>query len=202
MEENGKIQILSNDLVRRLCNTMESLGAREQHLVVDGYAQKLLNSGYGKEQVRKIVVNGIKGYEGRKSRCKKEGRRLRRTAKESLGARLKKKLLSKTSWYKGLGAKVDHYTKPRVRRSTKREQKMVTNTRVEHKTVLFIEQTANGELGKRLRELMSRLAPIMGFGVKIVERNGRTLKKPVLTISSVGRHPMWEGEVCHLHAGS
>ena len=43
-------------------------------------------------------------------------------------------------------------------------------------TVLFIEQTPMGELGRRLRELMSRLAPILGFSVKIVERTGSSLK--------------------------
>ena len=46
MEENAKIQTVSNDLVHRLNNTMESLGAKELELVVDSYGQKLLNSGY------------------------------------------------------------------------------------------------------------------------------------------------------------
>ena len=54
MEENSKIQIVSNDLVRRLCNTMEELGEQGAQQVVDGYAQKLLNSGYGLEQTRRI----------------------------------------------------------------------------------------------------------------------------------------------------
>ena len=188
MEENNKIKILSNDLVRRLCNTMETLGAKEQHMVIDNYSQKLLNSGYGREQVQRIIVNGIKGYEGRKNRCKKEGRKLRRTAKESQGARMKKKLLSKTSWYKGAGAKVDHYTKSTGRKGTKKSPE--TGAGIEHKTVLFIEQTSNGELGKRMRELMTRLAPIMGFGVKIVERNGRTLK------SQFPQAGLWEGAPC------
>ena len=50
MEQNTKIQIVSNDLVRRMCNTMEELGEQERHVVIDGYAQKLLNSGYSKEK--------------------------------------------------------------------------------------------------------------------------------------------------------
>ena len=101
MEENSKIQTVSNNLVRRLCNTGESMGAREQCKVVDDYAQKLGNSGYSLEQVRRIIVNGIKGFEGRKLRCKREGRNLYRKAVQSQGARTRKKLLSKTSWYKG-----------------------------------------------------------------------------------------------------
>ena len=70
MEENAKIQTLSNDLVRRLCTTVESMGAEELRSIVDGYGQKLINSGYTLEQTRRILVNGIKGYEGRKERCR------------------------------------------------------------------------------------------------------------------------------------
>ena len=61
MEENVKIKIVANDLVRRLGNSMEELGGEESTRVVDGYAQKLLNSGYTKEKTRSIVVSGIKG---------------------------------------------------------------------------------------------------------------------------------------------
>ena len=64
MEQNSKIQIVSNDLVRRLCNTMEELGEQETLKVVDGYAQKLLNGGFSREETRGIIDRGIKGYEG------------------------------------------------------------------------------------------------------------------------------------------
>ena len=36
MEENSKMKILSNDLIRRLSNTMEELGNKERNVVVDG----------------------------------------------------------------------------------------------------------------------------------------------------------------------
>ena len=68
MEENIKIKIVSNDLVRRLNNSMEELGSSEATKVVDEYAQKLRNSGYSREQTRSILVSGIKGYEGRKTK--------------------------------------------------------------------------------------------------------------------------------------
>ena len=95
MEENSKQQVLANDLVRRLCNSMEQLGEEERRRIIDNYFQKLLNSGFNVEQVRKIVVNGIKGFEGRKRRCNIKARRLYRTAGENQGARERKKLLSK-----------------------------------------------------------------------------------------------------------
>ena len=44
MNENCKIQVVNNDLVRRLQNTCETLGAEEYSKVVDQYARKLLTS--------------------------------------------------------------------------------------------------------------------------------------------------------------
>ena len=44
MAENCKIQILANDLVRRLKNTSEELGREQKIAIVDGYTQKLLDS--------------------------------------------------------------------------------------------------------------------------------------------------------------
>ena len=191
MEENAKIQTVSNDLVRRLCNTRESMGAVELGAVVDGYGQKLTNSGYTQDQVCRILVNGVKGFEGRKIRCSREGRKLYRTAKESMGARFKKKMLSKYSWYKGARSKaIDFYRgnrrgKKNVKGANSREQ-----MRAPPKTVLFVEQTPMGELGRRLRELVTRLAPVLGFNIKVVERNGSALK------SHFPQSSLWDGAPC------
>ena len=46
MEENCKIQILANDMVRRLANTREAVSNKEISRIVDGYGRKLLNSGF------------------------------------------------------------------------------------------------------------------------------------------------------------
>ena len=70
MEENSKNQILANDLVRRMCKSMELMEKDESRKVVEDYAKKLLNSGYSVEHVRRIIVNGIRGYEGRRRRCR------------------------------------------------------------------------------------------------------------------------------------
>ena len=61
----------------------------------------LLNSGYSREQTRSILVSGIKAYEGRKIKCMRLGRKVKRRAKDSLEDRTKKILLSKSNWYKG-----------------------------------------------------------------------------------------------------
>ena len=53
-----------------------------------------------------------------------------------------------------------------------------------------MEQTVGGELAKRLRELLQRLAPVMGFTVKVVERMGATLQ------SRFPQSGIWEGTQC------
>ena len=62
VDENSKMKTLSNDLTRRLLNTSESLDDEVRVEVINKYSQKLINSGYGVEQVRRIIINGIKGY--------------------------------------------------------------------------------------------------------------------------------------------
>ena len=169
------------------------MGAAEKCRVVDDYGQKLANSGFTLEQVRRILVNGIKGFQGRKLRCKREGRKLYRTAKQSQGARLKKKLLSKTSWYKGAKKNLvgeDDKAKKRGGVSNKGANTTIRARRDTPKTVLFVEHTAMGELARRLRELMGRLAPIMGFNVKVVERTGSSIK------SLFSQSSLWDGAQC------
>ena len=58
------------------------------------------------------------------------------------------------------------------------------------KTILFVEHTKNGELAAKLRELTRRLAPTLGFSVKVVERAGASLK----SLFPLGN--LWEGATC------
>ena len=60
MNENSKMQILSNDMVRRLLNIKDDLRATYKGAVVDKYAEKLLLSAYSREQTLRIVKNDIK----------------------------------------------------------------------------------------------------------------------------------------------
>ena len=193
MEENIKMQILANDVVRRLNNTHEALGRSQIARVVDGYGQKLLNSGYKIEQVRAILVRGIRGYEGRKLRCKKEGRKLKSIAMESSLRRRKKKLLSRATWYKK-SRKDDLYQRSlESGRGTSKGQnnrRVKTSGQVEPRSVLFVEQTGKEELGSRIRELISRLSPILGFTIKEVKRTGTNLR------NKLSQSNLWEGAPC------
>ena len=99
MEENAKMQCLSNDLVRRLLNTKAELPSSAREEVVDQYGVKILSSGYTREQTRHILMNGMKGYVTKvKLRMKSGSRRIHRTSAESNQGRIRKKLLAKSSW--------------------------------------------------------------------------------------------------------
>ena len=101
MEENAKMKTLANDLTRRLLNTCELMGNGVRVGIVDEYSKKLLTSGYRLDQVRKIILNGIKAYERKLKESKMPGgRKLHRNAGESSGKRCRKKLLDKSEWFK------------------------------------------------------------------------------------------------------
>ena len=61
---------------------------------MDDYAKKLRTSGWSKELTRRIILNGIKGYEGKQRRCKTK---VHRSSKDSQGARAKKNFLGRAT---------------------------------------------------------------------------------------------------------
>ena len=100
LEENAKIQILSNELARRLGNTDERQDRRIVGGVVDKFCQKLLTSEYSFSQTKKITLCGIRGWERRKIRARSERGRLFRTSEESRGGRIKKKTTGRNNWFR------------------------------------------------------------------------------------------------------
>ena len=190
--ENQKIQILTQEMIRRLGNTMEGLEDGLYCRIVDDFSQKLYNSGYGEEQIRRIIVAGIRGWGGKIARCKAEGRRVRRTAKDSLGRRTKTKLLGKSTWFKKQGGDKKDWYGAKVRgegRKGKKDEEQ-TPTSTAPSSVLFLEQTPGGELASRLKDLFRRLEKTVGFGVRVVERSGRSLQ------SMFPLNKLWEGASC------
>ena len=188
MGENMKQQILTADMMRRMVNTSEECTDEDYCTIVDSYAQKIVNSGYGEEQARKIITAGIKGWRTKTDRCKKEGRRVRRTAQDSLGQRVKNKLLGKSSWFrKPGGAGRNKLTR---RGGGLKGGSTSKDTEYPVRTVLFVEQTPRGELAAKMRELVSRLEPLLGFKIKIAERCGKTLQ------SQFPLNNLWGGTKC------
>ena len=194
MGEDQKIQVLTQEVVRRLGNTTEDLSNEDYVTILDDFSQKLCNSGYGVDQIRRIMVAGIKGWGGRVNRCRQEGRRLRRTARESKELRMRTKLTGKTSWFKKRGGqKRDWYGGTKHHFRSKTDGKGGRSTTIPTsvpKSVIFVEQTPGGELAKRLRELLTRIEPTVGFSIKVVERSGRSLQS-LFPLTS-----LWDGAAC------
>ena len=66
--EQQKMDILSNELIRRLSNVCGAVEFKETIGVIDHYSKQLKNSGYGWEQAREVVICGLKGY---KNKCER-----------------------------------------------------------------------------------------------------------------------------------
>ena len=153
--------------------------------IVDRLAQKMINSGYGEEQARRIIVAGIKGWRSKVERCSKNNKKLRRTAKDSQDQREKDKLLGKSNWFRETKAREqmdeDHMkVLGRPGRSIGRRTKVKHGHEVQEKqarSVLFVEHTPGGELVTRIRELLTRLEHLIGFKIKVVERCGKNLQR-------------------------
>ena len=189
MEENTKHQILANDLIRRLGNTDMEQNEEVLGGVIDQFGRKILTSGYSMAQSRKILLNGVRGWERKVASCLKDGKRLYRKAEESLKGRILKKTLGNSSWYRRRrkisdsqeqepgGAKEDkNESKRRQGDKGKRRGVNSETENVKVAAVLFVENTKEGGLARGLRDVMERLKHILGFSIKIVERSGTPLK--------------------------
>ena len=100
MGAQQKHAILSNDLVRRLSMLSESIDLKERLGVIDHYTQKLKTSGYNQNQCKELIQSGVVGFNNKVKNRKKNGQPFYRTAKSTLGGRIRKKLTEKSSWYR------------------------------------------------------------------------------------------------------
>ena len=95
-----KMDILSNELIRRLSSVGEGVPKEEKIAIIDHYTKQLLNSGYDRKQTREIIICGIRGYRNKVERRKKAGENFYRKASSTLRSRVKKKLTEKNNWYR------------------------------------------------------------------------------------------------------
>ena len=98
---------------------------------------------------------GIKDFEAKKSRCKKEDRNIRMTAQKGNGVRQRTKLLGKSAWSKkkNTGAKEQGTNVKGARRGEEYKGAKPRTPGTSPSTVMSIEQTSDGELVQRHREL-------------------------------------------------
>ena len=94
---------LSQNVVRHIRNTSERPDISERVKVVNKFTQRMANSGYSKQQAKRVVISSLKGYEAARKRAAKSCVRMHRSAKSGAEGRNIRKLLAKTSWYKERG---------------------------------------------------------------------------------------------------
>ena len=177
MAENSKNSTLSQEVIRRMLNTSELLPQGERNQVLEKFISKLEISGYNRAQIKNIIMSGLKGYESKVQRSRKQKTDLHRDAANTAGARNKKKLLGKTNWFKQKKSKKQEGSGNHTwgRRTTKKNNQK----NVVAKTVLFIPRTPGGELATLLRGAEEDISKATGDHIKIVEKAGVMLKRMV-----------------------
>ena len=76
LSKNKKMASFSQNMVRHMRNTSERLPIEERVLVVNKFIQRMANSSYTREQARKVIVSGLRGYEAARKRAAKTGIRM------------------------------------------------------------------------------------------------------------------------------
>ena len=172
---------LSQEVVRRCKNTSENLTQEEKDNVINRYAIKLLSSGHSRAQTHSIITAGLKGYEKMLQKQEEGITNIHRPSSEGLAARNRKKLLSRTNWFKPSSNKDPARQGSTTTTTTSRRPAKQTKDQVDQDitttTVLFVDQTPGGKLAKLMREHEKLMCRITGFRVKVVERNGTNMKQ-------------------------
>ena len=176
MPEGGKVASLSQEVVRRMLNTSEMLDQNERDQILNNYTKKLFHSGYEKHQVKEILESGLKGYEKKLEKAKKENRNIHREACDTIKTRQRKKLLAKTTWYKK--KKENNESKKDGQEGKKRAGDTDQNKQITPiVSVMFVPRTEGGELAKRLRQEEEIISKITGNKVKIQEKSGTMIQR-------------------------
>ena len=81
--EQSKFSILVNELSRRFEVMDADISIEEKISIIDHYTQQLVNSGYGRDQIREIIESGLQGIL-RKEEAKRNRDKRYRSSKETL----------------------------------------------------------------------------------------------------------------------
>ena len=184
LPENSKNATLAQELVRRMMNTSELLTQEERNEVIEKFIIRLKRSGYHEDQIRNIVMSGLKGYETKKEKAKLNDEKLHRSAKSTQAKRHWKKVMGKSTWFRQKKAAIDGDSVKSGKRvasgGIKKVETEKTNNNRTPLTVLFVPRTPGGELARRIRQSETQMEQITGYRVKIVERGGVMIKRMVV----------------------
>ena len=197
-----KIQILANELTRRLLNiNIENNKQEEYNLVVEQLTRELKNSEYKYETAWEIIISGIRCWKRRVTQRQENGQELYRSAAKTLRTRTRKKLLTRENWYKTennenntektmsrTSGNTNNTNNNMKNKKHKKQEKQAQNTTL--RAVMFIPYTPNGELAKILRDNENKLEELTGTRLKLVERTGSKL------VDLITRSNPWQGLDC------
>ena len=150
-------------IMRRLSNLHWKIGIGEKLKVVDKFTQQMR---YTRQQCRQAVVSGLLEFKRKVERKTKSGESMYRSAASTMGVRVRKKLLEKTSWYKDRRKSVnededDRSVKDKLKKSKEgrvsadKKGGMIKKSAV--KSIMFVPYTHGSKLAKRLREAEVKL---------------------------------------------
>ena len=101
MAETQRMNILSNDLVRRLSNVkIEQAEEGEVEKVIEQYTKQLKTSGYDRKKCREVVTSGVVGWIRKRRRREDQGMSFYRGAASTLRLRIRK-----ISWIQSHGSR-------------------------------------------------------------------------------------------------
>ena len=105
-----------------------------------------------------------------------------------MGKRIRKKHLGKSKWFRKRKDKKVYQGAHGQGRGAHQGRDMGGDMRV--RTIVFVEQSPNGELARRMKERLRSMEETHGFRVKVVERVGQQLGSKFLLST------LWDGTKC------
>ena len=141
-----KCSTLTEEGVRRLRNTKREIPWEVKAKILSEFSHKLMLSGYSQKFRSETIKSAVAGYRKQVARADAGVRPLHRPREWQEQERRKKKLLSKTSWY-----------------------------RPNH-SVIFVPATPEAELAGRIRKALGDDMERIGKSVRVVETGGVKLK--------------------------
>ena len=200
MATQQKLQILANELTRRLSNINKINSIKSQYTrTINNFTQELKNSEYIFKTAREIVISGLRGLRKREKLREIKNQNFYREAKTTARQRAHKKLVNKEIWYKNINkdstAPTDGPEMPRSLpeaglRSLKSGKRNKKEQESKIKSVMFVPFTPGSQLAKQLRENEEKLEKLTNTRIKIVERTGTKIQD-LLTRSNP-----WKGHDC------
>ena len=147
---------LAQEGIRRLRNTSRHLPWELKADILSEFSHKLMLSGYDEKFRLDIIKSAVTGYERQVERADNGGTPLYRARTYQEGERRKKKLLTKTSWYRPSDA------------------------------VIFVPPTPRSELAKQIQEVVTEEGSRIGMAIKVVETGGKSLKQHLVRMDLTG----------------